>query len=143
MASTSAPGGAGAAGDRRALSRRADVIVLTQGGLSVGGVEGLLAIPGFAQTPPVRTSASSRSMISTSGFGPRIGDAIHDVALALHRSSTASRSAHNGRNRGRRAASPEGIAGGLMALTGQAVRRADAGIGGSLLRGHAGRDDDR
>lgn len=63
-----------------------DVIVLTQGGLaSVGGVEGLLAIPGFAQTP----AGENERIIAFDdlyflGFGPRIGDAIHDVALALH-----------------------------------------------------------
>ncbi len=63
-----------------------DVILVTQGGLaSVGGMQGLLAVPGVAQTP----AGENERIIAFDdlyflGFGPRIGDAIHDVALALH-----------------------------------------------------------
>jgi iron complex transport system substrate-binding protein len=62
-----------------------EVLLLMQGGLaSVGGVEGLLAIPGIAQTP----AGEAASIVAFEdlyllGFGPRFGDAVHDVALAF------------------------------------------------------------
>lgn len=63
-----------------------DVILVMQGGLaSVGGVDGLLQIPGIAQTPAGENSrVVAFEDLYLLGFGPRIGDAIHDLALALH-----------------------------------------------------------
>jgi hypothetical protein len=48
-------------------------------------VEGLLAIPGVGQTP----AAESGSIVAFEdlyllGFGPRIGDAIHDLSVAFY-----------------------------------------------------------
>jgi len=63
-----------------------DVLLVMQAGLaSVGGVDGLLAIPGIAQTP----AGASRTILAFEdlyllGFGPRIGDAVYDLTLALH-----------------------------------------------------------
>ncbi|MGC4190292.1 MAG: hemin ABC transporter substrate-binding protein [Thermomicrobiales bacterium] len=63
-----------------------DIILVMQGGLaSVGGVDGLLAIPGVAQTP----AGESKSIVAFEdlyllGFGPRLGAAVHDLTLALH-----------------------------------------------------------
>lgn len=63
-----------------------DVILVMQGGLaSVGGVDGLLQIPGVSQTP----AGEAERIVAFEdlyllGFGPRIGDAIYDLALALH-----------------------------------------------------------
>lgn len=63
-----------------------DVILVMQAGLaSVGGVEGLLAIPGVSQTP----AGESGNVVAFEdlyllGFGPRLGEAVHDLTLALH-----------------------------------------------------------
>ncbi|MCA9858330.1 MAG: ABC transporter substrate-binding protein, partial [Thermomicrobiales bacterium] len=63
-----------------------DVILVMQAGLaSVGGVEGLLEIPGIAQTP----AGENQTVVAFEdlyllGFGPRIGDAVYDLTLALH-----------------------------------------------------------
>lgn len=63
-----------------------DVILVMQAGLvSVGGVDGLLSIPGIGQTP----AGEGERIIAFDdlyllGFGPRIDDAVHDLALALH-----------------------------------------------------------
>lgn len=63
-----------------------DIILLTTAGLaSVGGVEGLLAQPGVALTPAGR----ARRIIALDdelllGFGPRLGQAVRDLANALH-----------------------------------------------------------
>lgn len=61
------------------------LILLTAGLESVGGVEGLLEIPGVAQTP----AAQNGKVIDFDdqyflGFGPRTGQALHDLLLALH-----------------------------------------------------------
>ena len=63
-----------------------DVILVMQAGLaSVGGVEGLLAIPGVAQTPAGEAGAVvAFEDLYLLGFGPRLGAAVHDLTLALH-----------------------------------------------------------
>lgn len=62
------------------------VILVMQDGLaSVGGVDGLLAIPGVGQTPAGETGTIvAFEDLYLLGFGPRIGDAIFDLTLALH-----------------------------------------------------------
>jgi len=63
-----------------------DTLLLMQAGLaSVGGVDGLLQIPGIAQTPAGETgNVIAFEDLYLLGFGPRIGDAIYDLALAIH-----------------------------------------------------------
>lgn len=63
-----------------------DVIVVLRLGLeSVGGIDGLLAIPGVAQTPAGETKhIVVFDDLYLLGFGPRIGDAIYDLTLALY-----------------------------------------------------------
>jgi iron complex transport system substrate-binding protein len=63
-----------------------DVILVMRLGLqSIGGIDALLAIPGVAQTPAAQ---NERIVIFEDlyllGFGPRIGDAVYDLTLALH-----------------------------------------------------------
>jgi iron complex transport system substrate-binding protein len=63
-----------------------DIIVTTTAGLeSVGGIDGLLAIPGVAQTPAGR----DRHVVDFDdqyllGGGPRTGDALSDLIAALY-----------------------------------------------------------
>ncbi|PFG72840.1 heme/hemin ABC transporter substrate-binding protein [Tepidiforma thermophila] len=63
-----------------------DVIVVTTSGLqSVGGVDGLLQIPGIAQTP----AGKARRVVDFDdqyllGMGPRAGKALMDLVKALH-----------------------------------------------------------
>lgn len=63
-----------------------DTLLLMQAGLaSVGGVDGLLQIPGIAETPAGETgNIVAFEDLYLLGFGPRIGDAIYDLALAIH-----------------------------------------------------------
>lgn len=63
-----------------------DLLLLMQLGLaSVGGVDGLLEIPGIAQTPAGETlNIVAFEDLYLLGFGPRIGDAIYDLTLAFH-----------------------------------------------------------
>lgn len=63
-----------------------DIILVMQGGLaSVDGVDGLLAIPGIAQTPAGETKTIiAFEDLYLLGFGPRLGAAVHDLTLALH-----------------------------------------------------------
>lgn len=63
-----------------------DYILVMQAGLaSVGGVEGLLSIPGVKETPAGENGAiiafDDQYLL---GFGPRIGDAVYDLTLALY-----------------------------------------------------------
>ena len=63
-----------------------DVILVMQLGLALaGGVDGLLQIPGVAQT---RAAQDNRIIafedLYLLGFGPRIGDAIYDLTAALY-----------------------------------------------------------
>lgn len=69
-----------------AVSADPDVILMLSGGLeSVGGMDGLLKLPGIAQTK----AAKNRAIIALDdlyllGFGPRLGRATYDLALKLH-----------------------------------------------------------
>lgn len=62
-----------------------DVLLLFETGLeSLGGIEGLLQVPGIAQTP---AGANGRVIamdgLYLTGFGPRLGAAARDLATAL------------------------------------------------------------
>lgn len=63
-----------------------DYILLPERGLaSIGGVAGVLAIPGIAQTPAGR----QRAIVTVDdhlllGFGPRLGEGIRRLTAALH-----------------------------------------------------------
>ena len=69
-----------------AVSANPDYILMLNDGLaSVGGVEGVLKLPGIAQT----NAGKNRRIISMDGnflldFGPRLGDAAKDLALKLY-----------------------------------------------------------
>ncbi len=61
------------------------LILLTAGLESIGGVEGLLEIPGVAQTPAAQNGAViDFDDLYFLGFGPRTPDALHDLLIALH-----------------------------------------------------------
>lgn len=68
------------------VAAKPDVLLLLSAGLqSVGGIDGLLAIPGIAQTPAGR----ARRVLDYDdqyllGLGPRVGDALMDLVRALH-----------------------------------------------------------
>ena len=68
------------------LAAKPDVIVIPQRGLdSLGGIDGLLALPGMLETP----AGKDRRVIAIDdleilGFGPRLGDGIAKLAKALH-----------------------------------------------------------
>jgi iron complex transport system substrate-binding protein len=63
-----------------------DVLLLLTAGLeSVGGIDGLLEIPGIAQTP----AGQNRAVLDYDdlyllGLTPRAGQALHDLVLGLH-----------------------------------------------------------
>lgn len=63
-----------------------DVIVVLQDGLAAsGGVEGLLQIPGVSETP----AGENENIVAFNdlyilGFGPRMGDAVYDLTIAIH-----------------------------------------------------------
>jgi iron complex transport system substrate-binding protein len=63
-----------------------EILLVMQDGLaSVGGVDGLLSIPGIRQTPAGESGAIiAFEDLYLLGFGPRIGDAIYDLTLALY-----------------------------------------------------------
>jgi len=69
-----------------AIAVQPDFVLLTTRGLaSVGGVAGMLAQPGIAQTPAGR----ARRIIAVDdlmllGFGPRTGEAVRELADKLH-----------------------------------------------------------
>lgn len=63
-----------------------DVLVLMDGGLeSVGGVDGLLKVPGVAQTPAGRArrvvTMDDGALLS---FGPRTGQVVRELAARVH-----------------------------------------------------------
>jgi iron complex transport system substrate-binding protein len=68
------------------VATRPDVLVVPAAGLeSVGGIEGLLRIPGVAQTPAGR----ARRVVAFDdqlllGLGPRTGSAIRKLAAGLY-----------------------------------------------------------
>ena len=63
-----------------------DVLLMLARGLdSIGGAEGLLKLPGIALTP----AGKQRRIVAMddlylTGFGPRLGQAVHELALHLH-----------------------------------------------------------
>lgn len=63
-----------------------DVILLMQAGLqSIGGVDGLLQIPGIAETPAgMNERFVAFEDLYLLGFGPRIGDSVYDLTIAIH-----------------------------------------------------------
>jgi iron complex transport system substrate-binding protein len=63
-----------------------DVLILLTAGLeSVGGIEGLLEIPGVAQTPAGQDDhILDFDDLYFLGMGPRTGQALHDLILGLH-----------------------------------------------------------
>jgi iron complex transport system substrate-binding protein len=68
------------------VSAAPDVILVMRLGLEMtGGMEALMQIPGVAQTP---AAENNRFLVFDDlyllGFGPRIGDAIYDLTLALY-----------------------------------------------------------
>ena len=69
-----------------AIGSRAEVLLATTQGIeSVGGLEGLVSTAGLAETPAAR----SRRVIVLDdllllGFGPRTGEAVSQLARALH-----------------------------------------------------------
>lgn len=72
------------------IAAQPDVILVLEKGLeSVGGVDGLLAIPGLADTP----AGKQRRIIAFDdlyllGMGPRTGQALADLAIALYETSS-------------------------------------------------------
>ena len=68
------------------MSAAPDVILMMTAGLeSVGGMDGLLKLPGIAQTP----AGKNRAIIHMEdlyllGFGPRLGRAVQDLTTQLH-----------------------------------------------------------
>ncbi len=76
----------------RALSAEAvlvaapDVIVTTTDTLSgAGGLPGLLALPGIGGTPAARAGRIvAFDALALLGFGPRLAQSLHGLALALH-----------------------------------------------------------
>ncbi|MEM7336224.1 MAG: ABC transporter substrate-binding protein [Chloroflexota bacterium] len=69
-----------------AVSIAPDAFLLFNSGLeSVGGAEGLLGVPGIAETP-AGDSENIHSMdgLLLTGLGPRVGEAVIDLILMLH-----------------------------------------------------------
>ena len=68
------------------MTAKPDVILLLDGGLqSVGGVDGVLKLPGVAQTP----AGAARRIVSLDdqyllGLGPRGGAALKDLIAKLY-----------------------------------------------------------
>lgn len=70
-----------------AVNAAPDVILMTTRGVAeAGGIDGVLAHPGLALTPAGR---SRRLVVMDDlyllGFGPRLGRAVHDLFLELHK----------------------------------------------------------
>jgi iron complex transport system substrate-binding protein len=63
-----------------------DVILTTTSSIqSIGGLDAFLAEPGVAQTPAGQKKAVvDFDDLYLLGFGPRLGQAVHDLALKLH-----------------------------------------------------------
>ncbi|MCE2396104.1 ABC transporter substrate-binding protein, partial [Candidatus Poribacteria bacterium] len=70
------------------IAAQPDVYVLFESGLkSIGGVEGLLKIPGLAQTPAGRGKrVVAMDGLYLSGFGPRCGRAALDLFRGIYES---------------------------------------------------------
>ena len=70
------------------ITAQPDVYVLFESGLkSIGGVEGLLKVPGLAQTPAGRNKrVVAMDGLYLSGFGPRCGRAALDLFRGIYES---------------------------------------------------------
>ena len=70
------------------IAAQPEVYVLFESGLkSIGGVEGLLKIPGLAQTPAGRDKrVVAMAGLYLSGFGPRCGKAALDLFRGIYES---------------------------------------------------------
>ena len=70
------------------IAAQPDVYVLFESGLkSIGGVEGLLKVPGLAQTPAGRNKrVVAMDGLYLSGFGPRCGRAALDLFRGIYES---------------------------------------------------------
>ena len=70
------------------IAAQPDVYVLFESGLkSIGGVEGLLEVPGLAQTPAGRNKrVVTMDGLYLSGFGPRCGRAALDLFRGIYES---------------------------------------------------------
>ncbi len=70
------------------IAAQPDVYVLFESGLkSIGGVEGLLKVPGLAQTPAGRNKrVVAMDGLYLSGFGPRCGKAALDLFRGIYES---------------------------------------------------------
>lgn len=73
-------------GPEAVVAAAPDVVVLSTRGLeSIGGVPGLLALPGLAETPAGRDQrVVAIDDLKLLGFGPRVGEGLHELLLALH-----------------------------------------------------------
>jgi iron complex transport system substrate-binding protein len=69
-----------------AVAAAPEVLMLLNGGLeSVGGVDGLLQLPGLAQTPAGQNKrVVAMDDLYLLGFGPRTGSAVLDLTYLLH-----------------------------------------------------------
>ena len=69
-----------------AIAAAPDIILATDQGLqAVGGIDGLLAAPGLAQTPAGRARrVVAQDALLMLGFGPRLPQAVETLARALH-----------------------------------------------------------
>jgi iron complex transport system substrate-binding protein len=69
-----------------AIAAAPDVILATEQGLqAAGGIDGLLAAPGLAQTPAGRARrVVAQDALQMLGFGPRLPQAVAALAEALH-----------------------------------------------------------
>jgi iron complex transport system substrate-binding protein len=69
-----------------AVAARPDVVVVSRSTLErLGGVSGLLDVPGLAGTPAGREGrVVTVEILSFIGFGPRTADALVELLRALH-----------------------------------------------------------
>lgn len=67
------------------IAARPDLILVPEKGLgSVGGIDGLLALPGIAQTPAAaRRSVVAMEDLALLGFGPRLGRSVSTLRRRL------------------------------------------------------------
>lgn len=69
-----------------AVSVAPDALLLFESGLeSVGGVDGLLGVPGLAETPAgIDANVHSMDGLLLTGLGPRVGEAVIQLIQMLH-----------------------------------------------------------
>ncbi|MCW5911085.1 MAG: ABC transporter substrate-binding protein [Cyclobacteriaceae bacterium] len=68
------------------LTSRADFLLMFESGVqALGGIEGVLAIPGVQQLPAgKKKQVIAMDGIRLSNFGPRLGEAVKELATQLH-----------------------------------------------------------